>query len=44
MKMESEHGVQEDCYKGFTNNWGVVAREMQSQTSGYPFAWAAPQV
>jgi len=35
-KMEKEHGIQEDCSEGFTDDWEAVAAEVQSQMSRQP--------
>jgi len=35
-KMEKEHGIQEDRREGLTDDWEVVAAEVQSQMSGRP--------
>jgi len=35
-KMENDHGIQEDCSKGFTDDWEAVAAEVQSQMSRQP--------
>ena len=35
-KMENDHGIQEDCRKGFTDDWEAVAAEVQSQMSRQP--------